>query len=164
MSDTIPRKLVADAFGVAEEVLPEGDLPLARFAEIYLNYIRAGDEDSTPVDHPDQWAFALMCELIETAPGLAFAATRATLRLCDSAEDIAVIAAGPLEDLIADHGVELIGDIEALASTAPRFAYALTGVWPREQQGGLLWARIEAARRGAGELDAGDPLPGPDGL
>ena len=75
-----------------------------------------------------------------------------------------MVAAGPLEDLIAHHGAAVIDEIEALAGRAPRFAYALTGVWAQDNDGTLLWARIEAARRDVAGLDSGAPLPPLDGL
>lgn len=161
----IPRELVAEALGVDSSALPPGDLPLERFAARLLAFLRAGDEDAMPpADHPDAWTYALLEAVIEAEPALGFAATRAALAACESPEDVALIAAGPLEELIARHGAALIDEIEALAKTAPRFAYALTGVWPREQAKGFLWARVEAVRRDVPALDDGAPLPPGDGL
>lgn len=165
MIGTMPRALVATALGIEESALPEGDLPLDRLAARFLAYLRAGDEDApAPADHPDAWTFALYDDLTRDHPTLGFAAIRAALSACATPEDIALIAAGPLEDLIANHGPALIDEIEAVAARAPRFAYALTGVWPRGNQGTLLWARIEAARRDVPALDDGAPLPPADGL
>lgn len=157
----IPRALVADALGIPEADLPAGDLPLDRLAERFLDYLHAGDD--TAPDHPDAWTFALFDDLTRDHPALALAATAAVLAACETPEDVADIAAGPLEDLIAAHGVTVIDDIEALAARAPRFAYALTGVWNREAAP-LLWARVEAARAGIVGLDDGAPLPPADGL
>jgi hypothetical protein len=89
----------------------------------------------------------------------------ACLALCRTPAEAALIAAGPLDDLITREGAALIGRIEAQATAAPRFAYALSGLSrPEDGQNALLWARLDAARRNAGEIDAGDPLPPPDGL
>lgn len=159
---TIPRALVAEALGLAEKDLPPGDLPLSRLAKRFLDYLHAGDDIAA--DHPDAWTFALIDDLTRDHPELGLAATVALLAACDTAEDAADIAAGPLEDLIVQHGTEIIGEIEALAASAPRFAYALTGVWPQDLDGTLLWARIEAARRDVPGLDDGAPLPPADGL
>lgn len=161
MTATIPRALVAEALGMPEADLPPGDLPLDRLAERFLDYLHAGDEIAP--DHPDAWTFALFDDLTRDHPDLGFAATVAVLAACENPEDVADIAAGPLEDLIAAHGAELIDEIEALASRAPRFAYALTGVWKRETPA-LLWARIEAARADVVGLDDGAPLPPAEGL
>ncbi len=160
---TLPRALVADALGVAPDSLPEGDLPMARFATRFLTYL--GETLATDeTNHPEAWTFLLFDALVETAPAQALAALCACLAQCDTPDQAAMIAAGPLDDLIARQGAALIAEIETLAARAPRFAYALTGLQRPEGGAALLWARIEAAHRGAGELDAGDPLPGPDGL
>lgn len=46
-----------------------------------------------------------------------------------SDEVIAVLAAGPLEDLLAKRGVDFIDRIEELARKDPKFNYLLGGVW-----------------------------------
>lgn len=156
----IPRALVAEALLVDESTLPPGDLPLDRLAERYLAYLRAGEDEAPPPDdHPDAWTSDLFFELTQDHPELGLAATVETIRICDTPEDVAVIAAGPLEDLIATHGAVLIDEIEDRAVRDPRFAYALTGVWPQGRDGTLLWARVEAARRGIQGLDDGAPVP-----
>lgn len=161
----VPRALVAETLGVDAAALPPGDLPLDRLAARFLAFLAAGDEEHpAPPDHPDGWTFALVDALTRDHPHLALAAIRAMLAACDSPEAVAEIAAGPLEDLVAENGPEVIGALEALAAAAPRFAYALTGVWQRGPEAPLLWARIEAARRGVPGLDDGAPLPAADGL
>ncbi|WP_310446095.1 DUF6869 domain-containing protein [Thiobacillus sp.] len=55
------------------------------------------------------------------------------------------LAAGPLEDLLSDHGRDLIEQVETEARRNPNFNLLLGGVW----QGGMseeIWARIQAAR------------------
>ena len=160
----IPRALVAEALGVDPEALPPGDLPLDRFAARFLGYLRAGgdDEEANP-EHADFWTYALFDELARAQPALCLAAIRASLAEAREPEEVALIAAGPLEDLLAAQGAAMIGAVEALAEAAPRFRYALTGVWPREEGPALFWARIKALATGPA-LDAGDPLPGPEGL
>lgn len=160
MSDVLPRRLVAEALMTDEDALPPGDLPLDRLAARYLAYLRAGDEDTPPPDdHPDAWTSDVFFVLTQDHPELGLAATLAAIAACETPEDMAVVAAGPLEDLIAQHGAALIDAIETRAAGDPRFAYALTGVWPQGNQGTLLWARIEAARRDVPGLDDGAPLP-----
>ncbi|MCB1359549.1 MAG: hypothetical protein KDK53_24560, partial [Maritimibacter sp.] len=130
MKDVLPRTLVADALGVGEDALPPGDLPLDRLAERFLAYLRAGDaDDPAPADHPDAWTYALMDALTRDHPARGFAAVVAAVAACDTPEDVALVAAGPLEDLIVQHGADLIDAVETRAAAAPRFAYALTGVW-----------------------------------
>ncbi|HHS94444.1 MAG TPA: hypothetical protein ENK63_03795 [Rhodobacterales bacterium] len=160
----LPRSVVAEALGVKPTALPPGDLPLERLAARFLAYLRAGDEENPPPpDHPDGWTYALFDSLTTDHPALALAAIRAALAACETPEDVAAVAAGPLEDLIAAHGAAMIDEIEARAAASPRFAYALTGVWQRETPP-QLWARIETARAGVPALDDGAPVPPADSL
>ena len=155
---------MADALGVDEATLPPGDLPVARLAERFLGYLRDTVARETVDDHPEFWTYALVSDLAADAPDLGLATVLMCLAGAETPEEAAQIAAGPLEDLIAQHGPALIDEIEVLATRAPRFAYALTGVWPQGNQASLLWARVEAARRDVPSLDDGAPLPPPDGL
>ena len=55
------------------------------------------------------------------------------------------LAAGPLEDLLSDHGEEVIDRIETEARKNPDFNLLLGGVW----QGGMseqIWERVQRAR------------------
>jgi Family of unknown function (DUF6869) len=161
---TIPRALVAEALGVDPAGLPPGDLPLDRFAARFLAFLAATDASDSPDAHPDFWTYALFEALAADHPALCLAAIRASLAAADSPEQVALIAAGPLEDLLRAHGTTLIGEVEALAARAPRFAYALTGVWPPEQGQPMLWARLKALADTGPQIDAGDALPSAGGL
>lgn len=44
---------------------------------------------------------------------------------------LAVLAAGPLEDLLAENGSVVVSEIEALARRRPDFRLLLNGVWDR---------------------------------
>lgn len=160
----IPRTLVAEALGLSEDDLPPGDLPMARFAERVRQVLRDTAEADDPGAHPDAWTLALFFVLAEDHPALCLAALRAGLAACECPEDVAALAAGPLEALLTAHGPALLGDIETLAETAPRFRYALTGVWPPETGAGLFWARIRALTEGTAGLDDDAAMPGAEGL
>lgn len=157
----IPRALVAEALGVSPDALPPGDLPVARLAERWLGYMQAAqaDEAAAPQDVPDFWTASLVMDLARIAPGLCLDVVLAALSLCRRSEEVALIAAGPLEDLIALSGAQVIDRIEAAAAASPRFRLALTGVWPEGSAGTPLWQRIEAARAGQAGLDDDAPLP-----
>lgn len=151
----IPRGLVATAMGVAEDTLPPGDLPLDRFADRHADWLSAPEDQRDT--HPEVWTFDVMDALVQDHPALAFKAVLATLDRCTLPDQVAVLAAGPMEDLIALHGPALLNQITT-AATVPRFRYLLSGVWQGDTPA-LLWARIEATRRGGPSLDDGDPLP-----
>jgi hypothetical protein len=57
----------------------------------------------------------------------------------------AVLAAGPLEDLLAKRGVDFIDRIEELARKDPKFNYLLGGVW-RNAMTDEVWQRVQAIR------------------
>jgi len=58
---------------------------------------------------------------------------------------IAVLAAGPLEDLLARQGPEFIDRVEELARKDPQFNYLLGGVW-RNTMTDEIWQRVQTAR------------------
>ena len=60
-------------------------------------------------------------------------------------EIIAVLAAGPLEDLLAKRGVDFIDRIEELARKDPKFNYLLGGVW-RNTISDEVWQRVQVIR------------------
>jgi hypothetical protein len=62
-------------------------------------------------------------------------------------DQIALLAAGPVEDLLALHGAKFIECIEAEAQRSPAFAHVLGGVWRRDIPL-EIWRRVEAARKG----------------
>ena len=55
------------------------------------------------------------------------------------------LAAGPLEDLIADAGPAFIDRIETESRQNPKFRHLLGGVW-RDSSNPDIWARIENIR------------------
>ena len=58
---------------------------------------------------------------------------------------IAMLAAGPLEDLLAKCGVDYIDRVEELARKDPRFNDLLGGVW-RNSMTDDVWQRVQAIR------------------
>jgi hypothetical protein len=56
-----------------------------------------------------------------------------------------VLAAGPLEDLLADFGELYIQRVEELARKNPRFNHLLGGVW-RNSMTDDVWDRVQKAR------------------
>ncbi len=60
-------------------------------------------------------------------------------------EIIAVLSAGPLEDLLSKRGVDFIDRIEELARKDPKFNYLLGGVW-RNAMADEVWQRVQGIR------------------
>lgn len=58
---------------------------------------------------------------------------------------VGMLAAGPLEDLLARQGPEFIDRVEELARKDPQFNYLLGGVW-RNTMTDEVWQRVQTAR------------------
>lgn len=72
---------------------------------------RAVDE---AVHRGGQQALALMSALVDGA---------------ETDDDLALVGAGPLEDLLVRHGTNLVDEVDDLARRNARFARAMNGVW-----------------------------------
>jgi hypothetical protein len=59
-----------------------------------------------------------------------------------------VLAAGPLENLLAAHGDAFIDRVESEAASNSRFALLLGGVW-QHNMSSELWSRVQACQREA---------------
>jgi hypothetical protein len=71
-----------------------------------------------------------------------------------SAAVVGMLAAGPLEDLIAYAGESFIDRIETEARRSPEFRHALNGVWRLgDDTSDSIWARVERVRGGVCDPD-----------
>ena len=61
-----------------------------------------------------------------------------------STKQSSMLAAGPLEDLLANSGPMVIARVELEAQKNPKFRSLLTGVW-QNQMSDTVWARVQAA-------------------
>jgi len=93
------------------------------------------------------WAWDLLEDVFRRErPEAAWRVLLATLPLVKANDDaLCLLAAGPLEDLIADHGARLIDRIEDLARRDIDFARLLGGVWQSSTPDDI-WRRIEKVR------------------
>jgi hypothetical protein len=151
----VAEALEADEAG---RTIPDDDLSAVRLAKLYVAYLCwTEDADATAAD-PLFWTSELLDILIQREPGLALEIVLACVDEASSPADVAVVAAGPLEDLIARQGAAVIDLIEEAAARSARVRYALSGVWPQGRADSPVWARILAARAPGPDLDRGDPL------
>jgi hypothetical protein len=93
------------------------------------------------------WAYEEACELLDSDPERLW---RITLLLIEHASDevaLAYVAAGPLEDMLAQHGPAFIQRVEALARRDSRFRLALSGVWGHTSFNRDVYERIQAVIR-----------------
>ena len=83
--------------------------------------------------------------LVESNPNVAFEVVLKILHSTHSDSVKAILAAGPLENLIAGFGTALIERIEQTAACDPVFRELLGGVW-KGTNNASIWRRIELAR------------------
>lgn len=106
-------------------------------------YIEAQKKPKLESEHPLWWAVERFMDMgRDVSPDDCWVAILEILSRNPPQEVINVLAAGPLEDLIADHGSEFIERIELESRRNPAFRHLLGGVW---QRGGPLeiWARVQ---------------------
>ncbi len=91
---------------------------------------------------------ALLDRLVLDAPSTAWQVIEEIHHLLCSAEVdynlMGVLAANHLEDLLVEHGTEVIGDLEELASVDAEFRRCLSGVWQNNIDEDI-YARVQAA-------------------
>ncbi len=160
MTQSIPRALVAQALDQPEDNLPPGALPMDRFAQRFLMFLRDTEDDEAEGDdfeaHPEVWTAVLATVLATDHPALSFAVQEALVAEAQTPEDLGLIAAGPMTELFATQGPDLLPQIEA-AATSPRFAMALGALAPEGHGNPLFWARLQGMAKG--HPDMADELP-----
>ena len=86
-----------------------------------------------------------VCVLVEERPDEAWEFILAVLASDDSTPILETLSAGPLEDLLVQHGTRVIERVEAQARRDPRFAGLLGGVW-RNTMPEEVWQRVLQVR------------------
>jgi hypothetical protein len=86
-----------------------------------------------------------MFDVVHDSPEVAWSAILQILKRELTGEQISLLAAGPLESLLATHGPLFIDRIEREADHNPRFNHLLGGVWnPGAPE---IWKRVQTARK-----------------
>ena len=103
----------------------------------------------------NHWTWSVVDELVHHRPDLAWPILLELIRRVPD-DELGLLAAGPLEDFIADHGPRIIDALEAEAATNPRLCRALSGVWQNATPPSV-WTRVEVLMDRSVDLDAGPP-------
>jgi hypothetical protein len=94
------------------------------------------------------WATELLVHLIEDEPEVAWELILALIERAPEEEAIGWVAAGPLEDLLCHHGLDVIDKAETLAAADPRFKKCLAGVWGSNRMDPSVYERVCLAAPG----------------
>jgi Family of unknown function (DUF6869) len=97
-------------------------------AEAYLRYWEKKLEEREPLED-DREASNEIDRLVATEPFEAWELICHLVEVASTNELLAIVAAGPLEDLLKQHGSEVIAHAEEVCQRSDRMRLALSGVW-----------------------------------
>lgn len=118
---------------------------LNRIADAWIAAQEA--EDGTPEHKANWWAVSQVMDWhFDDEADLLWRFILLSCKRRVSDRVAAVLAAGPLEDLLAKHGSNYIDRVEQLANKDEDFNWLLGGVW-RSSITTDVWMRVEAARK-----------------
>ena len=113
------------------------------FIQAWIDFSKA--EQGSDEYEESFWCFMLLSDLIEDFPNETLDIFVDIINQDSSPEVISSTSAGPLEDLISDHGALLIDKIVTIAENNKNFNHALGGVWKSTTKD-AIWNRIENVR------------------
>ena len=120
-------------------------------AEIAKEWVEAWSDGKTSAVGPEVGGSVLDWDLPREQPDLAWLAILDALsEIGANVKDqrLGLLAAGPLEDLMSEHGITMIDRVELHARRNPDFALLLGGVWRNDIDPGV-WERMgKFAKRG----------------
>lgn len=90
-----------------------------------------------------EWASDKMLDLAMENPEELWEVILEVLKRDPPAEVFEVLAAGPLEDYLAELGEQVIDRVELQAASDPKFRHLLGGVW-RNSMSEEVWTRVQA--------------------
>lgn len=114
------------------------------WVEAYVRFYDNSESRDRDASDADFWAVERFITLGHEEPGDCWKAIIGILAKSPSSTVLANVAAGPLEDLIENHGVEFVDTIETNARKNPQFRNLLGGVWKCSSP--EIWESVEKAR------------------
>lgn len=119
----------------------------------------ANEEPDTPAFDENFWAHGCMDTIVGEMPELGFKLIVFALKYFKEPLEVAVLAAGPLENLVHYHGARLIDAIEREAEENERFRFLLSGIWGESHVKPEIWWRIQKAVEGGPWIDRDPRTP-----
>jgi hypothetical protein len=124
--------------------------PLQQIVDGWLTYqrVRLGERAPGPDSGTvDLFLFVEQLDgIVRKEPEIAWLAIQLIYIDCEDDIEKAILAAGPLEDLLVAHGPLFIDRIEALAASDSGFRELLAGVW-RNTIAPPVWERLQVVLR-----------------
>jgi len=110
----------------------------------------------------DSWAWECVSELERSDPhsALFFILVALDSLTVESQRCLAVLAAGPLENILDHFGEEIIGAIEVIGRRSAKFRLLLSAVWGERRVKPQVWRRIRAVLAEGPRLDDDHRTPG----
>jgi hypothetical protein len=122
-------------------------------------FARDGENLDPTARDANAWASDCAYEVEQDYPHLVLPLIVAAMDACETPQDAAYVAAGILENAVANHGPLLIDKIEALAALSPKFRYFLSAIWGERSTDPVVWARVCAAVGSVGVMDQDERCP-----
>jgi hypothetical protein len=114
---------------------PAGPEELSKLVSGYLAHCRTQEERSTEA------ALTVTAMTFKSPPEAQWEMVLEAIRQARDDEDLRHVGAGPIEGLLGRHGEACIALVEAQATSDPKFARAMTGVWQYTMTD-AVWARV----------------------
>jgi hypothetical protein len=114
---------------------------MAELVQDWIAYASNRGNQNGERNDTHSWAFYCVCDLCGDHPLLGFQFVLAVLTQTQDPALLALLAAGPLEDILAKHGPAFIDQVENEARRSPRFRHLLGGVW-QNSMADIIWHRV----------------------
>jgi len=112
-------------------------------AEMFLReYHDVQESRKTP-----RQAIVYVDTLVNNEPEKALELLATIIENCKNNEELAYVAAGPLENLFVYHGYAIIDKIKKKADCSEQFQLALSGVWLDEDEDTIFFRWVELMKR-----------------
>ena len=152
MSDagTQPVCLSCDLDNGPFQCRTKGRLDIGRLAKTWLEHQRLSRGSRPDRERAEAlfWAWTCLESLTECAPDTALDVILGALETADQDSTVDALAAGPMEDLIARNGEQVIRRIEEEAWRDHDVRKLLLGVWSQGNDETEIWQRVLRAREG----------------
>lgn len=121
---------MTDSQGVPEEFSDE---------ELIAAYLHSWSGENSA---STSWANDALDDLVHQTPERAWSILCPLVERAATDQILAIIAAGPLEDLLCLHGPAFLDRVEEQARREPRFRHGLAGVWGSSTMEPRVYQRI----------------------